>query len=291
MRLALVSTLAALSALTLAVPAAEAAEREPLWEVSGLKEPESVLPHADAGVLYVSQVAGDFRAKDGVGFIAKVSPDGKMIDAEWIKGLNAPKGLARVGGTLYAADIDELVAIDIEKGEIAARHKAEGAVFLNDAVAGPDGRVFVSDTATNTIWALADGRFAPWLTDEGLQGPNGLIVENGRLVVAAIGRLPKDGDEGAPAHLVAVDLGAKTVGALGDGRPVGFLDGLAALGGGAYLASDYGRGPVYRITADGAFAIVASFPAGTADLAYDPEKGVAYVPQSRQGTLTALRLP
>ncbi|MFD1332276.1 SMP-30/gluconolactonase/LRE family protein [Methylopila musalis] len=289
MRITLAASLAALSVLT--APAAHAADRTPLWEVSGLKEPESVLPHAEANVLYVSQVAGDFRAKDGVGFIAKVSPDGKLIDAEWIKGLNAPKGLARVEGRLFVADIDELVEIDIAKGEVTTRHKAEGAVFLNDAVAAPDGRVFVSDTATNTLWVLADGRFSPWLSHEGLKGPNGLLVENGRLVVAAIGRLPKDGDGGAPANLVAVNLGSKAVSDLGDGRPVGFLDGLAALGGGAYLASDYGRGPVYRIASDGSFAIVASFPPGTADLAYDAGKGVAYVPQSKEGKLTALRLP
>ncbi len=56
--------------------------------------------------------------KDGNGFLSKISPDGKMITAEWVKGFNAPKGLGLVGGTLYVADIDELVAVDIAKGEI-----------------------------------------------------------------------------------------------------------------------------------------------------------------------------
>ena len=91
-----------------------------LWETDTLlKVPESVLFDADNNVLYVSNIDGtDGWAKDGKGSIAKVGLDGKIIAVEWVTGLNAPKGLGMYKGKLLAADIDEIVVIDIKKGAI-----------------------------------------------------------------------------------------------------------------------------------------------------------------------------
>lgn len=283
--------LSALAAALAAIAAPAHAAPEKLWELSGLREPESVLPDTAAGVLYVSNVVGEFRAKDGVGFISRVSPEGKMIEAEWVAGLNAPKGLGKVGGVLYVADIDELVEIDVASGKIAKRHPAPGAIFLNDVATAPDGRVFVSDTGTNTIWLLENGAFAPWLTTDALKGPNGLLVEGDRLLVAGIGKLPQGGKDGVPANLIEVPFATKTARNLGDGAPVGYLDGLAALGDGAYLATDYGNGPLYRIAKDGSFETLVTFGPGTADLAYDAATKTAFVPLSKDGKLVAYRLP
>ncbi|GLK80843.1 hypothetical protein [Methylopila turkensis] len=266
-----------------------AAEPEKLWEVGGLQEPESVLPDGD--VLYVSNVVGGFRDKDGVGFISKVSPDGRMLAREWVSGLNAPKGLGKVGGTLYVADIDELVAIDVAAGKVAQRYPAEGAVFLNDVAAASDGRVFVSDTGTNTIWKLEGGVFAPWVEGEALKGPNGMLVEDDRLLVAGIGKTPKDGDAGTPANLIAVPFATKTPSDLGEGSPVGFLDGLVRTAEGVYLATDYVRGPLYEIKSDGSFRIlIDGFGPGTADLAYDAASKTAFIPLSRDRKLVAYRI-
>ena len=51
-----------------------------------------------------------------------------------------PEGLALTGDTLFVTDIDRLVAIDIERGEISGAWPAEGAQFLNDPAADTDGR-------------------------------------------------------------------------------------------------------------------------------------------------------
>src|SRR6266542_2766094 len=74
------------------------------WETEpALKTPESVLFDATGRVLYVSNIDGkEPWTKDGVGSIAKVGLDGKVIAAEWVKGLNAPKGLGLHSGKLYA---------------------------------------------------------------------------------------------------------------------------------------------------------------------------------------------
>jgi hypothetical protein len=95
---------------------------EKKWETdTTLKTPESVLYDASNKVLYVSNINGDPWAKDGNGSIGKVGLDGKIISVEWVKGLSAPKGMGLHGNMLYAADVDEVVGIDIKTGTILER--------------------------------------------------------------------------------------------------------------------------------------------------------------------------
>ena len=103
-----------------------------------MDSPESVYFDAASGFLYSSQIGGDAAAKDGNGRIVKLTLDGKIIDANWITGLNAPKGMRAYRGTLFVADIDEVVAIDIAAGRISSRVKTD-AKFLNDLATAPDG--------------------------------------------------------------------------------------------------------------------------------------------------------
>ena len=81
-----------------------AAQAEPVkvWELTGLKAPESALPDPSGEVLYVSNIDGSPVEKDGNGSISKVSPDGKMMEPSWATGLDAPKGMAISGGRWLA---------------------------------------------------------------------------------------------------------------------------------------------------------------------------------------------
>src|SRR6187551_1791566 len=90
---------------------------EKLWETEPLlKVPESAL--FTKNVIYVSIIDGEPWAADNKGGIGKVGTNGKIIDANWITGLSAPKGMAIVGDLLYVADIHDVVAISISKGKI-----------------------------------------------------------------------------------------------------------------------------------------------------------------------------
>ena len=82
------------------------------------KVPESVYFDKAGKVLYVSNIDGEPWAKDGAGSIGKLGLDGKVIAAEWVEGLNAPKGMALSKGTLWVADLSEVVGIDVAKGAI-----------------------------------------------------------------------------------------------------------------------------------------------------------------------------
>src|SRR6201986_2756869 len=119
-----------------------------LWETdTALKVPESVLFDGANKVLYESNIDGkDPWGKDGKGSIGKVGLDGKIIAVDWVSGLNAPKGLGMHNGKLYAADLSEVVVIDIKKGVIEKTIPVDGAENLNDISVGSDGIVYVSDS-------------------------------------------------------------------------------------------------------------------------------------------------
>ena len=281
----------AAAAAALLVGPAQATGAEQIWEIDGLKQPESALYDAAGGVIYVSEVVGDMRDKDGAGEITKVSPEGKIVQQGWVKGLNAPKGIGLSGGKLYTADIDELVEIDVASAKVTARYKVDGAVFLNDVVTDGAGRVYVSDTATDTISVLQDGQMKTWLRSDRLNGPNGLAIEGDVMVVGSFGKPASPGQEAVPGFLVEAPLSGDSTRTLGDGSPVGAIDGLAPIGGGKYLATDYIKGGLLLIDSSGSFETLAPLPSGTADLSWDPATRTAFVPQNKQGKLTAFRIP
>src|SRR5881397_650410 len=100
-------------------PAPAAPADNAKWAVTeGIAAPESVYVDTDSGFIFVSNINGMPDARDGNGYISKLSSDGKMVTAQWVTGLNAPKGLRSYKGTLWNADLDEVIGIDITSGKI-----------------------------------------------------------------------------------------------------------------------------------------------------------------------------
>lgn len=282
--------LAALAASTFAFAASASAEPKQIWELTGLKTPESAVADLTSGVIYVSNIDGKPTDKDGNGFISKVSLDGRMIKADWITGLDAPKGLAQRKGKLYVADIDQLVEIDVKEGKILKKYPAKDAKFLNDVAVSSDDQVFVSDTATNTIWRLADGKFESWLQKDELVGPNGLLLQGDQLVVAGFGKMGEKGPEGQ-GYLMTVSLADKTIKPLGDGKPTGNLDGLDALDATHFLVTDYMAGGLFTADAEtGKLEKLIPLPSGSADLTYIAASKTVLIPLMNDNKLVAYKL-
>lgn len=281
----------ALVVLGVSTLSCNAAQAEPVkvWELTGLKTPESALPDPSGEVLYVSNIDGSPVEKDGNGSISKVSPDGKMMEPSWVTGLDAPKGMAISGGRLYVSDIDKLVEIDLASGKVAARHEAPGAQFLNDVEADAQGRVYVSDMFTDTIWRLENGRLEAWLQDPALLSPNGLYAQGDKLIVATWGVRQAGGFETSTAgHLVEVSLTDKSVRDMGS-APVGNLDGIE-LQAESYLVTDWMAGGLFRITSDGTAERLLDLPQGSADLAYLEDGKIAVIPMMMDNKLVAYRV-
>lgn len=147
---------------------------------------ESVLYDQNRNLLFVSCINGSPAEKNDLGFISQLQPDGTIAELHWLKGLNAPKGMGISGNLLYVTDIDQLVIIDIQKAEIIERLNIEGASFLNDVAIGDDGTVYFSDSDTGYIWTYSNGKLEAWIT-EGLERPNGLFVEESRVLLTSSG--------------------------------------------------------------------------------------------------------
>jgi DNA-binding beta-propeller fold protein YncE len=263
---------------------------ELIWEAKGLARPESVVHDPATDALYVSNINGAVMQKDGNGFISRLKPDGTILERKWVTGLNSPTGMDLRDRTLYVADVDTLLEINAASGRVAKRHKGQGAIFLNDVVVGDDGTVYVSDTPMNTIWRLKDNVFEPWLANDELNGPNGLVIIDGKLTVASFGKMPSEGQEQEPAGLLTVDLEEQTVEPLGKGQTIGNLDGLEPLDTGAYLATDWSDGALFMIDPQGKAVKLIDLNQGSADLTYLSDTKTALIPMMLDNTLAAYRL-
>lgn len=277
------------TALVFAASAAAAEGLTELWRTTGFNTPESVALDAATGVIYVSNIAGDPMAKDGNGFIAQMAADGVITTLNWVTGLDAPKGMDVVGGTLYVADIDRLVEIDIASATVTNRYPVAGAGLLNDVIVAPDGRVFVSDTATSTIHVLEAGNLTAWLTDPMLMGANGLTIIDGMLVVAQVGDISRGFDKTKPGQVVSVDLASKATAFYGVDAAVGVLDGIEPDGAGGVLVTDFMGGRILSQMPGGAAVPIGILSMGTADFEFVADQGLVLVPVMPENAVVALR--
>ena len=121
------------SIVTASAVNAQTHQLEKIWETDTIVAiPESVLPDFKQNILYVSLIDGGGWDKDGKGGVAKLSPKGKNYNGTWITGLNAPKGLGMYNNKLYAADISEVVVIDMKKGKIEKKIASQCKSSVNN---------------------------------------------------------------------------------------------------------------------------------------------------------------
>lgn len=286
-RLLLVSILFLVS--TAAFADAEQLKKE--WEMTGLKNPESVVYDPETDLLYISNVNGAPDEKDGNGFISVASLEGELITPEWVTGLNAPKGLAISDGKLYTADIDTLVEIDIATAAVTNRYTVPDAKFLNDVAARHTGDIFVSDMVMDRIHKLDDdsGEFIIWLESAELENPNGLVAERDRLVVGAWGVMTDGFSTEIPGHLKSVSLNDKRITSIGDGSPVGNLDGVEIDIDGDYYVTDWMAGKLFHIESDGTVEELLALNQGMADHEYILEHDLILLPMMNDNKLLAYK--
>jgi gluconolactonase len=272
--------------LSVVMAAASAAAKEPRV-VSGFKNPESVLA-LDDGRILVSQI-GEF-GRDGDGSIAAIDKAGKIT--VFASGLNDPKGLAREGQFIYAADRNGVWKIDAKgnaKVFVDAQAFPKPPKFLNDLVVDGNGNVYVSDSGDmkmgggGAIYKIdRGGRVSTVVSaeqDGRIKSPSGLLIDRGSLLVVDF----------ASGELLRVGLNPLTVKKLAEGFGGG--DGVAQDPAGTVYVSDRKGGRVFRVDVKQAPAETKLFGVSfqaAADIAFDAKGKFILVPDMKAGTVTWL---
>lgn len=126
---------------------------ERVASVGGFDVPEALVYDSVADVFFVSNIGGKDAARDGNGFISRMSPEGVVQDLHFIGlgkngvTLDSPMGARVRGDTLWVLDLDRLLAFDHTSGAPLATidFAPLSAALLNDFDWGPDGAVYVTD--------------------------------------------------------------------------------------------------------------------------------------------------
>lgn len=257
-----------------------------VWNVKqDIDTPESVYYDLESDSIFVSNVAGAPNAKDGKGWISKLSPAGKVIKAKWVDGLDAPKGMRAFQGNLWVTDLTKVHRFSIKNGKKLATIEVPGAVFLNDVAIDPLGRVYVSDTVTSKIHVIEKGKVSTFAEGPDLESPNGLIFIGETLYVGAWGLAAPDFSTKVPGRLYSMDVKTKEKKFVTP-APFANLDGLEETKGGFYV-SDWKAGKVFFVGTDGKSELLFSGFKGSADLGYLPHRHLLIVPRMSENQITA----
>lgn len=266
-------TFSILFVLTLSVSQAQHS-LEKIWESdTTLAVPESVL--FDRTILYVSLIDGQPWDVDGKGEIGKVDTNGKIVNASWVTGLNAPKGMGIWDKKLYVADVSEVVVINTATGKIESKIPVEGATGLNDITIDKKGVVYVSDSKLGRVHQIKKGKAELYLSD--LKGVNGLKAVDNDLYLLTANDIFKTG---ADKKLVTV----ATTGMGGDG--------IEPVGNGDFVVSCW-PGLVYYLEKDGKLTTLLDTreqKRNTADIGYNATERIVYVPTFFKKSIVAYKL-
>ena len=269
-------------------------------ETPNLQAPESARYDEDLDVWFISNINGQPGIKDNNGFISRVRPDGTPYNLKFIEGgkngvtLNAPKGLAISGDTLWVADIDAARAFNKRTGAVIANVHIRGrAKFLNGSAVGPDG-IYMTDTGIifgskgdvshpgpDQVFRIrAHGDAEAVLTTPKLEGPNGITwdpKEKRFVIVSFLGK-----------GIYGWKPGDKDIQLLGNGP--GQQDGVLVLSDGRIVATSWADSSLFVLD-NGKASKVASGVASPADIDIDPKDSRIAVPQLMVNVVQFLEVP
>lgn len=247
---------------------------EKIWESdTTLAIPESVL--FDKTVLYVSLIDGQGWDADGKGGIAKVDKNGKILNATWATGLNAPKGMGIWDKKLFVADISEVAVLSLATGKIESKIAIEGATGLNDITIDKNGIVYVSDSKLGNVHKITKGKAELYLS--GLKGVNGLKAIDNDLYILTANDVFKAGADKKLVKIATTEIGG---------------DGIEPVGNGDYVISCW-PGLIYYLDKNGKLETLLDTreqKRNTADIGYNPSERIVYVPTFLKKSVVAYKL-
>lgn len=157
-----------------------------------LKSPESVIIYKDK--LLISNVGKELNPTnfDWDGFVSMYTLDGNLIEERFLptgdQVLNAPKGMAILGGILYVTDIDPIVGFSLSTRKQVFNLKIDDdTYFMNDLLATPQKTLLASSTNRNKIYEI-DLSTQSYLTRAiQVRGANGIALDTLTQTIYVVG--------------------------------------------------------------------------------------------------------
>ncbi len=259
------------------------AEPVKLWETGEIfKAPESVVYDGERGFIYVSNYTGGL--KNGLPYgqqsISKVNLKGEIIKFDWIGNLTTPTGICLFRNKLYIVERFGVVEYDLKEDKVSNKFYIKTSKFLNDITVDSDGGIYVSESDTNTIYKIKDNNVEKWLDSEEISQPNGILYDDGKLLVAA----------NSDNYLKAVNISNKQVAKIAHLGP-GILDGIKKCGDG-YLVSHF-MGNLHLVTPSGQVTELINTrdaEINIADFEYIQDKDMVVIPAMKNNKLLCYQL-
>ena len=257
------------------------------YSYTGFDSPVSVTQYG--GYYYLSNSGKNFglATEDGDGYISRIKSDGSQDEAtmKHIVGLNNPRGIYAIQGTLYVCDVNRLVGFDLrtQRKVFELSFAKENVTQLTGIVSANDKTVYLSATDINTIFEvdLPSKKYTKWVETT---APTGLLINNGQLYICSIGT-----DSLPNGKLGVIDMKTKKYTQLTSDE--GYFFGLALNGKRLYY-SDWvqfaKRGVIKWVDIDTKSTGQVNFTSrigGPADFVYDARNNIFIIPAVLEGSV------
>lgn len=211
-----------------------------IWITDSLfLKPESALYDPSKEIVYISNINGEYLAKDGNGFISKIKTDGKIESLKWVEGLNNPQGMGLYKDKLYVADINRVVQINTITSKIENVFVVDSAKFFNDIASDSNGDLYISDCFGNKIYKISNGKIGIWLDFNFLSGPNGLLCTNDDVLLLNMN----------DKTTYTINKLTKKYNKIGSG--IDNLDGIVSDGSNGFFVSGAWQGQIFHVDSNG----------------------------------------
>jgi len=253
---------------------------------AGLQGPRAIIYDAAGDVYLVSNIGGRGLDEDEDGFVSRVSPDGEVLSLQWIPSagstvlLDAPKGMAIRGDTLFVTDIGCVRIANRVTAEVIETRCLDNVTSLSGIDVAPEGSLFLTDMG----YELADGQLVPSYTDAlyrvtfradqrgstlalgpDLNHPTGVAVgSRGIFVTTEGGDLLRFTPDGQRTSLIAA--------------PGQIFEGVVFVADGGFAYSSSATGAVYLVNGSGAVSTLIDGISSPGDLGYDSNRNRLLIP-------------
>lgn len=241
-----------------------------VWESDSLfLKPESALYDPPKKIIYISNINGEYLAKDGNGFISRIKTNGEIELLKWVDGLDNPQGMGLYKNKLYVADINRVIQINTNTAKIEKIYKVDSAKFLNDIASDTNGDIYISDCFDNKIYKISNGKIKVWLNSDILSKPNGLWCTKDDVLVLNM------------KNQTAFAINKRTKKSHEIFNGIANLDGIVSDGENGYIVSGAWQGQLFHIDPEGNKKLIMDLSKEkiiTADIEYIANENLLIVP-------------